>query len=192
MPDSNVSCSWANKTSKMKEYHDHEWGRPLHDEDQLVALFVFETFQAGLSWSIVLEKRDEIRKALYSFDLEKIISLSDNDVISILENPRIIRNIAKIKSAIQNARIIHSMHERGTTFSELVWSFKPKAHITPGSLHETPCETEESRKMSNHLRKLGFTFAGPVICYSFMQGAGIVNDHISGCPIGLEISGLYR
>ena len=118
------------------------------------------------------------------------MNLSEADVSSMLENPLIIRNRAKIKSAIQNAKSFHALHESGATFSETVWACRPKIHKMPASLDEVPPITEESRKLSIHLRNLGFSFAGPVICYSFMQGAGIVNDHISECPIGIEIAGL--
>ncbi|MGC8515520.1 MAG: DNA-3-methyladenine glycosylase I [Thermoplasmata archaeon] len=190
MSDNSELCSWANKSEKMREYHDIEWGRPLHDETSLFGLFVLETFQAGLSWSLVLEKREAIRQAFFSFNLEKMINLSEADVSSMLENPLIIRNRAKIKSAIQNAKGIHALHESGVTFSQIVWSYRPKIHEMPASLHEIPPFTEESKRMSIYLRKLGFTFAGPVTCYSFMQGAGIVNDHISKCPIGIKIASL--
>jgi DNA-3-methyladenine glycosylase I len=185
-----VLCSWAHKSRKMREYHDHEWGRPLHDEASLFGLFVLETFQAGLSWSLILEKREDIRKAFFSFELDRISNLSEADVSSMLENPLIIRNRAKIKSAIGNANIVRALQESEATFSELVWSFKPSFHVMPATMQEIPAYTEESRRMSTRLRELGFTFAGPVTCYSFMQGAGIVNDHLSGCSIGIEISSL--
>ncbi|MCL4451477.1 MAG: DNA-3-methyladenine glycosylase I [Candidatus Thermoplasmatota archaeon] len=188
MRDNRILCEWANKSKKMREYHDNEWGRPLLDDTSLFGLFVLETFQAGLSWSLVLEKRAAIRNALFSFNPEKIMSLSEADVISMLENPLIIRNRAKIKSAIQNAKSLNAMHGRGQSFSEIVWSYQPKVHFMPSTINEIPSQTEESRMMSIHLRNLGFTFAGPVTCYSFMQGAGIVNDHISECSIGIEIS----
>ena len=190
MADNSILCDWADKSKKMREYHDNEWGRPLHDEASLFGLFVLETFQAGLSWSLVLEKREAIRNALFSFNPEKIMNLSETDVISMLENPLIIRNRAKIKSAIQNAKAVIAIHDRGQSFSEIVWSYQPKIHSMPSSIDQIPSQTEASRNMSIHLRNLGFTFAGPVTCYSFMQGAGIVNDHLSECPIGIEISRL--
>ena len=189
MSDNNDLCTWAYKSKKMREYHDTEWGRPLHDEISLFGLFVLETFQAGLSWSLILEKQEAIRQAFFSFNPEKMMNLSEADVSSMLENPLVIRNRAKIKSAIQNAKSFRGLHERGVTFSETVWAHRPKMHEMPASLDEIPPFTEESRKMSIHLKNLGFAFAGPVTCYSFMQGAGIVNDHISGCPIGMEIAG---
>ena len=190
MSDNSDICTWAYKSKKTREYHDTEWGRPLHDENSLFGLFVLETFQAGLSWSLILEKREAIYEAFFSFNPEKMMNLSESDVSSMLENPLIIRNRAKIESAIHNAKSFRALHESGATFSETVWAYRPKIHEMPASLHEIPPFTEESRKMSIHLRKLGFTFAGPVTCYSFMQGAGIVNDHISNCPIGIEIASL--
>ncbi len=190
MSDNSDICTWAYKSKKTREYHDTEWGRPLHDENSLFGLFALETFQAGLSWSLILEKREAIYEAFFSFNPEKMMNLSESDVSSMLENPLIIRNRAKIESAIHNAKSFRALHESGATFSETVWAYKPKIHEMPASLHEIPPFTEESRKMSIHLRKLGFTFAGPVTCYSFMQGAGIVNDHISNCPIGIEIASL--
>ncbi len=190
MSDNSDICTWAYKSKKTREYHDTEWGRPLHDENSLFGLFALETFQAGLSWSLILEKREAIYEAFFSFNPEKMMNLSESDVSSMLENPLIIRNRAKIESAIHNAKSFRALHESGATFSETVWAYRPKIHEMPASLHEIPPFTEESRKMSIHLRKLGFTFAGPVTCYSFMQGAGIVNDHISNCPIGIEIASL--
>ncbi len=182
------TCSWASRSSRMKAYHDKEWGRPMHNDVALFGLFILETFQAGLSWSIILEKREHLSRAFLAFDPSRMKDLSDHDVESMLENPQIIRNRRKIQAAIQNANAFTRIMESGKSFADVVWSFRPKAHTPPATSREIPDETEESRRMSQDFKRMGFAFAGPVTCYSFMQGAGLVNDHVARCPIGMEIN----
>jgi DNA-3-methyladenine glycosylase I len=168
----------------MGEYHDHEWGIPLHDERALFELLTLEGAQAGLSWSTILKRREGYRAAFDNFDIERVAGLGDDDFERLMGDTGIIRNRQKIRSTIANARLVVELQRSGSSLDALVWSFvdgRPIDHRLT-SMAELPATTAESEAMSKALRKRGFGFVGPTICYAFMQSAGLVNDHLLGCP----------
>jgi DNA-3-methyladenine glycosylase I len=168
----------------MRAYHDLEWGAPLHDERALFELLSLEGAQAGLSWSTILRRRDGYRAAFANFDIDRVAGFGDGDVARLLGDVAIVRNRAKILATISNARLVRELHAGGSSLEELVWSFVEGRPLDHGftSMAELPSTTEESQRMSRDLRKRGFGFVGPTICYAFMQSAGLVNDHLVSCP----------
>jgi DNA-3-methyladenine glycosylase I len=177
-------CPWAGSDPAMRAYHDHEWGVPLHDERALFELLTLEGAQAGLSWSTILKRRDGYRAAFANFEIERVAELGDADFERLLSDPGIIRNRRKIQATIANARLVVDLQRAGSSLDALVWSFvdgQPIDHRL-SSMAQLPATTAESTAMSKALRKRGFSFVGPTICYAFMQSAGLVNDHLLGCP----------
>ncbi len=164
-------------------YHDEEWGVPVHDDRKLFEFLVLEGAQAGLSWTTVLAKRENYRKAFDGFDVQKIIHYEQNKIDELLGNKGIIRNKLKINSVITNARIFIEIQEEYGSFSEYIWSFvngKPIQN-TWKSIEDVPARTELSDRISKALKKKGFKFIGSTICYAFMQAIGMVNDHTADC-----------
>jgi DNA-3-methyladenine glycosylase I len=184
-------CSWALSSPEMLAYHDHEWGVPVRDERTLFERLTLEGAQAGLSWSLILSKRDGYRKAFAGFAPDLVARFSDSDVERLLGDRAIVRNRQKIESALANARLIDAMHHAGDTFSEVLWSFVSGVTVQNAwaDLGELPSWTPTSKAMSTDLRRRGFRFVGPVTCYSTMQTAGLVNDHLVSCPRGQELGG---
>lgn len=177
-------CAWADSDPAMREYHDREWGVPLHDERALFELLTLEGAQAGLSWSTILRRRDGYRTAFANFEIERVAGLGDDDLERLMADTGIIRNRQKIQATRTNARLVVELQRSGGTLDTLVWSFvdgRPIDHRFT-SMAEFPAATAESEAMSKVLRKRGFGFVGPTICYAFMQAAGLVNDHLLGCP----------
>jgi DNA-3-methyladenine glycosylase I len=160
-------------------YHDEEWGVPSHDGRHLFEMLVLEGAQAGLSWATILRKREGYRRAFAGFDVEAVAGFTARDVERLLADPGIVRNRLKVESAIANAQATVALG----SLDELVWSFVDGAPIVNGwrTLAEVPAETTESRAMSKELKRRGFRFVGPTICYAFMQACGLVNDHVVGC-----------
>jgi DNA-3-methyladenine glycosylase I len=161
-------------------YHDEEWGVPSHDERYLFEMLVLEGAQAGLSWSTILRKRDGYRNAFAAWDVAKIARFGPNDVERLIGDAGIVRNRLKIESAIANAQAVLALEE---TLDELLWSFvggEPKQNRFR-KLADIPAETAESTAMSKELKRRGFRFVGPTVCYAFMQGCGLVNDHTTDC-----------
>jgi DNA-3-methyladenine glycosylase I len=189
-----VRCSWADTSEAMSAYHDLEWGVPVRDEAQLFERMTLEGAQAGLSWALILAKRDGYRRAFAGFDTASVARFDDEDVDRLLADTGIVRNRAKIESTLSNARVIESLHEAGDTLSETLWSFVDGAtvHNAWGELAELPATTDVSSAMSKQLRRLGFRFVGPTTCYSTMQAAGLVNDHVVTCPRWRELGGVRR
>lgn len=179
-----LRCPWAGHNDpEYIAYHDHEWGVPVRDETRLFEFLVLEGAQAGLSWQTVLRKRARYRQVFADFDPDRVARFSARDVTRLLADPGIIRNRAKVHSAIQNARALLALRERGEEFSALVWQFvdgAPKQNRWR-SQDEVPAETAESKAMSRALKSLGFNFVGPTICYAYMQAVGMVNDHLVSC-----------
>lgn len=176
-------CEWAAKEKIYMEYHDKEWGIPLHDDRKLFELLVLEGAQAGLSWITVLKKRENYRKAFDSFDAGKIAKYDENRIKELLANEGIIRNRLKIESAIRNAKAFLQVRRELGSFDKYIWQFvncKPIKNSWK-SLKHVPARTKESDAMSNDLKKMGFNFVGSTICYAFMQAAGMVNDHTINC-----------
>jgi DNA-3-methyladenine glycosylase I len=175
-----VRCAWVPEGDPLYvAYHDEEWGVPSHDERHLFELLVLEGAQAGLSWSTILRKREGYRRAFAGFDVERVSRFGPRDVERLLGDAGIVRNRLKIESAVANARATIDVGG----LDELLWSFVGGAPLRNrwGSLAEVPAETAESRAMSKELKRRGFRFVGPTICYALMQAAGLVNDHVVDC-----------
>jgi DNA-3-methyladenine glycosylase I len=167
----------------MLAYHDEEWGVPCHDDRQLFELLTLEGAQAGLSWSTILGKRDGYRRAFAGFDAEAVARFDADDVARLLADPGIVRNRLKVESTVANAaRILEVQAELGSLDAYL-WSFVDGEPLVGGwrSLSELPAETDLSRALSKDLKRRGFRFVGPTVCYAFMQAVGLVNDHTVGC-----------
>jgi DNA-3-methyladenine glycosylase I len=167
----------------MKAYHDREWGVPVRDDRRLFEFLVLEGAQAGLSWETVLNKRENYRKAFKGFDPRRVARYSPKDVRRLLLNSGIIRNRAKIQGAVTNARKVLEVQQEFGSFARYIWQFVDGQPIRRRfrRLRELPATTPESDRMSRDLKERGFTFAGPTICYAFMQAVGMVNDHTTGC-----------
>ncbi len=175
-------CNWVTN-DLLEVYHDTEWGVPLHNDKKLFEFLLLDGAQAGLSWSIILKKRDAYKKAFDQFNPKKISTYSKRDVSRLLKNDGIVRNRKKIESAINNAKCFLKVKSEFGTFDKYIWSFVNDKTITNKyrSWDDIPAFTEESKNMSLDLKKRGFTFVGPTVCYAFMQSAGMVNDHIISC-----------
>jgi DNA-3-methyladenine glycosylase I len=175
-------CEWA-KNELYIAYHDHEWGVPVHNDRDLFEFLILEGMQAGLSWETILRKRDNYRDALDNFKVSAVASYKQPKVRQLLANPGIIRNRLKIESAIQNARLFLAVQEEFGSFDAYVWDFiggRPKQNKWR-SPKEVPALTAEAETLSKDLRRRGFKFVGPTICYAFMQAVGMVNDHLVHC-----------
>ncbi len=176
-------CGWCGDDPLYVAYHDEESGVPLHDDQKLFEFLILEGAQAGLAWITILRKRETYRSAFANFDAEQVAAFGPRKVARLLENPGIVRNRLKVASAIRNAQACLQVRREFASFAEYIWSFTGGATIQNRwcSLAELPAETPESRLMSKDLRKRGFNFVGPTICYAFMQAVGMVNDHEIGC-----------
>ena len=184
MPSTALSrCPWAMQPPVMTTYHDVEWGVPIYDDRKLFALLVLDAMQAGLSWLIVLRKREAIRQAFDQFDPERIARYSRANISTLLQNPALIRNRLKIEATIANAQAFLQVVERQRNFHTYLWSFVDGQPVQPKrrSMLQIPTQTAESQRMSRALMQVGFRFVGPTICYAFMQAAGLVNDHLIDC-----------
>jgi len=176
-------CEWGNYNTLIKQYHDKEWGVPNHDDNSLFEFLILEGVQAGLSWNTILQKRENYRKALDHFDYNKIASYRVQKIEDLMNNSGIIRNRLKINSTVSNAKAFKKVQKEFGSFDRYIWQFvdyNPIIH-TFEVLTELPSTTKESEIMSKDLKKRGFKFIGPTICYAFMQAVGMVNDHIIDC-----------
>ena len=176
-------CQWAGTDPLYINYHDTEWGVPLHDDRKLFEFLILDGAQAGLSWITILKKRQNYRKAFHNFDPPKIAKYDSAKIEELLSNQGIVRNRLKIKSAIQNANAFLRVQNTFGSFDAYIWRFvngKTIKHAWTHQ-HEIPTKTKESIAMSTDLKKRGFKFVGPTICYAFMQAAGMVNDHTIDC-----------
>jgi DNA-3-methyladenine glycosylase I len=175
-------CEWA--TSELPiPYHDREWGVPAHDDRRLFEFLILEGAQAGLSWETILKKRAAYRAAFAEFDPAAVARFDRRRVAALLKDPGIVRNRLKVEGAVKNARAFIAVQEESGSFDAYVWRFvggAPKRNAWR-RLKELPAETPESRAMSKDLKRRGFTFVGPTICYAFMQAVGMVNDHLVSC-----------
>jgi len=180
--DGRVRCDWAVGRPGpdfllYRDYHDHEWGQPLRGQVPLFERMSLEAFQSGLSWLIILRKRENFRKAFDGFDVEKIARYTDADVDRLLADEGIVRNRAKIAATIANARAVADLDD----LSELLWSFAPAARPRPATLADVPATTPESMAMARELKRRGFRFVGPTTAYALMQATGMVDDHLQAC-----------
>jgi len=179
----NIRCAWAGTDPIYLKYHDTEWGIPLHDDRKLFEFLLLDGFQAGLSWITILKKRSNYRKAFDHFEPGKMAAYDLYKVKQLLANKGIIRNRLKIEAAIQNAKSFLAVQKEFGSFDKYIWQFTGSQTIKNAwkTMTEIPAQTKESVAMSNDLKKRGFKFVGPTICYAFMQAAGMVNDHIVDC-----------
>ena len=177
-------CEWAPVDDPAYlAYHDEEWGVPSHDDRHLFEMLVLEGAQAGLSWATILHKRDGYRRAFVGFDVARIARFGPGQVDRLLQDPGIVRNRLKIESAVTNARAALEVRAEHGSLDAYLWAFvdgSPIAHEF-ASLSQIPAETSESRSMSTNLKRRGFRFVGPTVCYAFMQAVGLVNDHVTSC-----------
>lgn len=176
-------CAWAGADPLYVAYHDQEWGVPLHDDRLLFEFLVLDGMQAGLSWAIILKKRDNFRRAFDDFDPSLVARYDDTKVAALLADPGIVRNRLKVAATIQNARAFLQIQEELGSFDDYIWQFvggQPKKNAWK-HLSEIPARTPESDAMSKDLVRRGFKFVGSTICYAFMQAAGMVNDHLVDC-----------
>ena len=176
-------CEWANSPSIYIDYHDTEWGVPLHDDDKLFEFLVLEGMQAGLSWLIVLNKRENFRKAFDDFDPRKVAGYDDDRIAELLQNAGIIRNKAKVRAAVTNAQAFLDIQKEFGSFSKYMWGFvdgKPVINKWK-KLSQIPTTTPIAEDLSHDLKKRGLKFVGPTVVYSHMQATGMVNDHLVDC-----------
>ena len=184
-------CPWCLGSDAYVAYHDEEWGVPVHDERMLFELLILEGAQAGLSWSTILNKRDNYRKAFDNFDARRIARYSDSKIASLLTDAGIVRNRLKIAAAIQNAKAFLAVQQEFGSFERYIWRYtggKPKQHRRR-SMKNVPARSAESDAMSMDLQKRGFKFVGSTICYAYMQATGMVNDHLAGCFRHAQLQG---
>lgn len=183
--DGKVRCGWIDESRLApadfilyRDYHDTEWGRPLHGTQALFERVTLEAFQSGLSWLIILRKRENFRRAFGGFDIERIARYADKDITRLMADTGIVRNRAKIEATIANARVAADLD---VDLGELLWSFAPPRRARPSNMSEVPAVTPESTAMAKELKRRGFRFVGPTTAYALMQATGMVDDHVSDC-----------
>jgi DNA-3-methyladenine glycosylase I len=190
---SRIRCSWVpEQDSLYVAYHDEEWGVPSHDDRHLFELLSLEGAQAGLSWSTILRKREGYRKAFAGFDLAEVVRFGGRTIDRLLTDPGIVRNRRKIESVVANAKAAAAAVKEFGSLDTYLWQFvggRAKRNRWR-TLEQIPSETPESRTMSKDLKRRGFRFVGPTVCYAFMQAAGLVNDHVTSCFRYREVSRL--
>ena len=176
-------CQWCEVNDRMIAYHDKEWGVPVHNDRKLFEFMVLDAFQAGLSWSTILNKRQNFKKAFDNFDPKKIARYGKRQIARLLKDAGIIRNRQKIEATIKNAKAFLEVKKEFGTFDKFIWQFvggKPRQNRFR-TMRQIPPRTRQSDAMSKELKQRGFSFVGSTICYAFMQAAGMVNDHVIGC-----------
>ena len=193
MDNGKIRCPWAESSSLMQAYHDSEWGRICHDDQYLFEMLTLEGAQAGLSWQSILQRREGYRQAFHRFQIHKVAEMTDEELESLLDNPAIIRNRAKIFATRANAQAFLQVQAEFGSFDAYLWSFVGGTTINNNvpdyrpivghwkTMEEVPAESDLSRQISRELKKRGASFVGPVIIYSFLQAVGVVNDHLEGC-----------
>lgn len=182
--DGKTRCEWVNGGNELYyDYHDKEWGVPVHDDRLLFEFLILEGAQAGLSWATVLNKREGYRKAFEHFDIEKVAKYNEKKIAQLLDNPEIVRNKLKVNSTVLNAHKVIEMQKEFGSFDAYIWQFTSGKTITNKwkTMQDVPVSTAESDAMSKDMKKRGFKFIGTTICYAFMQATGMVNDHTVDC-----------
>ncbi len=176
-------CWWCGDDELYRQYHDLEWGVPVHDERELFEFLCLEGAQAGLSWITILRKREHYRLVFDNFDADKIARYTDDKIAALLQDPGIVRNRLKVNGFVKNARACLELRDQGITLNDYLWSFVDGQPLQNErkSMGDVPATTPISDAMAKDLKKRGFTFVGSTICYAFMQAAGLVNDHLAGC-----------
>lgn len=182
--DGVARCRWAGESDLMQAYHDSEWGVPVYDDWSLFERLILEGFQAGLSWRTILHKRENFHRAFDGFDPNKMAAYDEAKIQALLQDAGIVRNRLKVRGAVQNARAYLRLVAETGSLSDWLWAFvggTPLPPTVPLTFVTMPAFTPEAAAMSKALKKAGFTFVGPTICYAFMQSAGMVDDHVVGC-----------
>jgi DNA-3-methyladenine glycosylase I len=176
-------CNWVTNDPVYIHYHDHEWGIPVYEDQKLFEMLSLEGAQAGLNWITILKRRENYKKAFDQFNIDIVANYSEEKIQSLLQNPEIIRNEKKIRSVVKNARLVIEIQKDFGSFSNFLWNYVNNQSIINhwSKDEEVPANTALSKKISNDLRKKGFSFVGPTIIYSFMQAIGMVNDHLITC-----------
>jgi DNA-3-methyladenine glycosylase I len=184
-PDGRVRCAWIDQSRLApadfilyRDYHDTEWGQPLRGTTALFERVSLEAFQSGLSWLIILRKRENFRRAFHNFDIDRVARYTDRDINRLMADTGIVRNRAKIEATIANAR---AAADSDIDLGELLWSFAPPPRQRPADLSEVPAVTPESTAMAKELKRRGFRFVGPTTAYALMQATGMVDDHVADC-----------
>ena len=182
LPTENVKrCTWAGNDPLYQDYHDNEWGKPIHDDKKLFEFLVLESAQAGLSWITILRRREGYRNAFADFDVKKVAAFTDEDVERLMQDTSIIRNRGKITSAISNAKLFIDIQKEFGSFDKYLYSFMPDGQPINNFSEKIPASTPISDAISTDMKKRGFKFFGSTICYAHMQATGMVNDHLPDC-----------
>jgi DNA-3-methyladenine glycosylase I len=178
-----IRCAWVSDDPLYQQYHDEEWGIPVHDDRKLFEAIILDTFQAGLSWFTILKKRENFRIAFDHFDAEKIATYDEQKIQSLMQDAGIIRNQLKIRAAVANANTFLKVKEKFGSFDKYIWQFTGHKTIVNQckTIKDIPVSTSESDAMSKDMKKRGFKFVGTTICYAFMQAVGMVDDHTIDC-----------
>jgi len=184
-----IRCPWAGDTQIYIDYHDKEWGRPVHDDRKLFEMLILEGMQAGLSWITILKRRETFREAFDNFDPEIVARYDEAKMWELMENEGIIRNRLKIHAAVNNAKLFLKVQEDYGSFDKFIWSYVDHTPIVGHikTMEDIPATTEVSDRMSKDLKKMGFKFVGSTILYAFMQATGMVNDHLTDCFVYQEM-----
>ena len=189
--DGKLRCRWGSTDELHRAYHDNEWGRPVTDERGLYEKLSLEGLQSGLSWALILRKRDGIREALAAFEPDAVAAFGRKEIEALLKDPRVIRNRRKLEAIVQNAKATVAMRDQ-KPLAELVWSFRPPRRRAPRGYADMPSVTDESKQLAKELKRQGFAFVGPTTVYSTMQAVGVVNDHLAGCFVRKEVDAVQR
>lgn len=185
MPDSEpIRCGWSTGSPLYRDYHDTEWGQPLHGSDELFERMCLEAFQSGLSWITILRKRAAFRAAFAGFRITEVARFSDNDVARLLTDAAIVRNRQKIEACVANARLIENDN---IDLDALLWSFAPEPRPRPMTVADVPATTSESVAMAKELKRRGLKFIGPTTAYALMQATGMVDDHVQDCWVQAQL-----
>jgi DNA-3-methyladenine glycosylase I len=176
--DGNLRCPWGLSTPDYVAYHDHEWGRPIRDDDGLFERLTLEAFQSGLSWLTILRKRENFRAAFAGFSIEQVAGFGEADRARLLDDAGIVRNRAKIDATLHNAKAAAALDEG---LAAVVWAFAQPNRPAPVTLDDVPAQTAQSKALAKELKRQGFVFVGPTTAYALMQAAGLVNDHLRDC-----------
>lgn len=183
--DGKVRCGWSEGSLLYRDYHDSEWGRPLHGDDALFERMCLEAFQSGLAWITILRKRPAFRTAFDGFVIEKVAAYDERDAERLMADAGIVRNRAKIEASIHNARVARDL---GESLDDLLWSFAPAVRKRPRNLSDVPAVTAESTALAKELKRRGFKFVGPTTAYALMQATGMVDDHVADCWVNVSTS----
>jgi len=189
--DGKARCRWGSSDDLYRAYHDREWGWPVTEERGLYEKLCLECLQSGLSWALILRKRDGIRDALAAFDPDAVAAFGHKETEALLQDPRVIRNRRKLEAIVQNARATVAMRD-DIPLPKLVWSFLPQRHKAPRSYADLASLTDESKQLAKELKRRGFAFVGPTTVYATMQAVGLVNDHLAGCFVRKEVEAAQR